>query len=71
MGRIHQFTETLHIVRLECLHRLQRAVVLVDSMACAPTLDGIGDCRCNGIELRIRQLAESLDRLYFLQCLQC
>ena len=58
MGVVHQRTETLHIVFLKCLHRFERAAVLVDRMACASALDLILDYGGILIELCVCQLAE-------------
>lgn len=54
---VHQAAELLHIVVLESLDSVERAVVLVDSMACAVALEDFLDVAGNLVELIVAELA--------------
>ena len=71
MRLVHQAAELRDIIVLECLDGVERAVVLVDGMACAMTLEDFLDVAGNLIEFVIAELAECLElRLDFLELVE-
>ena len=71
MGVIHQLSEQRDIVVLQCLHRLDRSLVLIYGMFCALSTHRTCDGILILLKLRFCQIAERVDLYHFLQFGKC